>query len=135
MSCPQQLKHHGNQHSTRRDEQFPSPCATELLINVIPSREQISWICSNARQLGLPLNHWPPKSSHSIGGWVVAMTRFESYDSDKEIDAGYPEVYQHRPQIAQANLCVINVEKGAAENGVTLRSIFSRNGTQQWHPT
>ena len=37
--------------------------------------------------------------------------------------------YQHRPQIAQANLCVINVEKGAAENGVTLWSIFSRNGT------
>ncbi len=34
---------------------------------------------------------------------------------------------------AQANLCVnvINVEKGAAKNGVTLWSIFSRNGTQQ----
>ena len=43
------------------------------------------------------------------------------------------ELYQHRPQIAQANLSVINIEKGAAENGVTLRSIFHRNGTQQWH--
>ena len=31
--------------------------------------------------------------------------------------------------------CVINVEKGATENGVTLWSIFSRNGTQQWHPS
>ena len=39
------------------------------------------------------------------------------------------KLYQHRPQIAQANLCVINVEKGPAENGVTLWSIFSRNGT------
>ena len=58
------------------------------------------------------------------------------------------KLYQHRPQIAQANLCVINPEKSAAENGVTLCSIYfamvSRNGThaamasshgtQQWHP-
>ena len=44
------------------------------------------------------------------------------------------KLHQHRPQIAQANLCVIDVEKGAAENGVTLWSILSRNGTQQWHP-
>ncbi len=45
------------------------------------------------------------------------------------------KLYQHRPQIAQANLCVINIEKGATGNGVTLRSIFPRNGTQQWHPS
>ena len=30
------------------------------------------------------------------------------------------KIYQHRPQIAQANLCAITVEKGAAENGVTV---------------
>ena len=45
------------------------------------------------------------------------------------------KLYQHRPQLAQTNLRVINVEKGAAENGVTLWSIFSRNGSQQWHPS
>ena len=45
------------------------------------------------------------------------------------------ELYQHRPQVAQANLCVISIGKGAAENGVTLRSIFPRNGTQRWHPS
>ena len=45
----------------------------------------------------------------------------------------YQKLYQHRPQIAQANLCVINAEKSAAENGVTLWSIFSRNGLSQWH--
>ena len=48
------------------------------------------------------------------------------------------KLYQHRPQIAQANLCVINVEKGAAENGVTLWSIVlaiaPSNGTPAWHP-
>ena len=43
------------------------------------------------------------------------------------------KIYQHRHQIAQANLCVINIETGAAENGVTLWSIFPRNGTQQLH--
>ncbi len=47
---------------------------------------------------------------------------------------GLEKLYQHRPQIAQANLCVcvcvIKVEKGAAENGVTVWSIFF----SQWHP-
>ena len=30
----------------------------ELLMNVVPSRQQVSWD-THARQLGLPLNHWP----------------------------------------------------------------------------
>ena len=43
------------------------------------------------------------------------------------------KLYQHRPQITSQFVCVINAEKSAADNGVTLWSIFSRNGFSQWH--
>ncbi len=42
-------------------------------------------------------------------------------------------LYQHKPQIAQTNLFVINIEKGSGERYNTLVN-FPRNGTQEWHP-
>ena len=65
------------------------------------------------------------------------------------------KLYQHRPQISQTNLCVINVQKGSkrcsGERCNTLVNFFSQwhpaiapqqwhtaapsNGIQPWHPT
>ena len=73
------------------------------------------------------LYQFPRTLAALAGGWgpVANTGRLWSRLTSREL-------YQHRPQIAQANSCVINVEKDAAENGASLWPIFSRNGTQQW---
>ena len=47
----------------------------ELLMNVVPSRQQVSWD-TNARQLGLPLNHWPRNFNEDLW-WFRCITTLD----------------------------------------------------------
>ena len=50
---------------------------------------------------------------HIIYACITPHT-FTCFNTNKNININiHIKLYQHRPQIAQANLCVINVEKGA----------------------
>ena len=85
------------------------------------------FLLRRCRLAGDFLYQFPRTLAALAGGWgpVANTGRIWSRLTSREL-------YQHRPQIARANSCVINVEKDAAENGVSLWPIFSRNGTQQW---